>query len=104
MANIKIVGRKYGTERHYYSEDSEFYYYDKIDEKEFSVNFPDIHAAEKWFLENHPDYYLGCNVRNLDNGDFSCNAVPEYWERELGTNNRERIIKHISEHFFKTEG
>jgi hypothetical protein len=105
MANIKIVGRKYGTEKRFADWDKEKKWreYDKLDEIELTVDFPNVRAAEKWFAENYPDYYMGCNIRNLDNGEFCMNPVPAYWEEELGTDNREWIIKYILEHFLKTE-
>lgn len=93
MKTFKIVGNKYGTEKKFWDNNCKYYTYDSIDEKTFGpYEFEDINHAEKWMIENHPDYFFGCNIIGVDNTDFALIAVPEYWETTENTTDREKLI------------
>lgn len=98
MKMFKIIGRQYGTEKKYYdwSKNHKYYTYDKIAEHEFPPKkFESVRHAEKWLLENFPEWYFGANIKGVDNNDFTMIAVPQFFEMEFGTNDREQIAKRV---------
>lgn len=98
MKKFKFIGRKYSTEKTFYNWDSkkEFFFYKEIETREFpAMEFKSLNHAELWFLENHPEYYFGCNVCGVGNTDFSMVAVPSYYEELVNTNDRNFIIDGI---------
>ena len=55
-----------------------FPYYDVVDEKEWDItDAKSTQDCEKWLLENHPDYYMGCSIQQrCPSGDFLIMPAP----------------------------
>ncbi len=75
-ADWKILGSFFPEK----SEDARGIYQMK-EEQEWTVGAKDgvasIETAEKWVLENHPDYYMGMSAsKQCPSGEFSFGAVP----------------------------
>jgi len=94
---IKPLFYKWDKEKQYpyYKEDEE--------EVEFPVQqFEDTKQAEIWLITNAPEYYFGASIVEVNangskkkHGDFSLIAVPSYYERTYGTNDRTLILNTI---------
>ena len=100
MKTCQIIGRKYSTEKRFkeWDKEKQFPSYEQIDEHKFPPKqFESIRHAEIWLLENFPEYYFGANIKCLDNTDFSCIAIPSYYEGYYKTDNRQKIINTMLE-------
>lgn len=78
MKTFEFTGRKYDKDNNV------------IEEKKFEpMRFESISHAEVWFLANHPDYYFGGNIKqmNVKNPDFVCVPVPDYYKEFYDTDN-----------------
>jgi len=81
-APYKIIGRIFSEKPTFYDWDDKksFPRYKELEDlsKEWSVD--SVHSlddAEKWILQNHPDYYMGCSiVQNCPSGNFLASAIP----------------------------
>ena len=72
--------------------------YIKTEKKEFccpsQIRDPD--EASKWMLENNPEYYLGCTIRqDTPCGSVTMIANPSYFEQEFGLNGVEEILEYL---------
>ena len=100
---FKIIGCRFSTERKYYDWDKSqtYFYYDLIEEKELGIfKFKNLDAAKAFLLANYPEYYFGAGIVQTDKesgNDFWCNAVPQYYEMEYNTSDRNIILKDIIE-------
>ena len=58
----------------------------EICRQKWEIEAGSTHEAELWLATNHPEYYMGCNIK-LDNGAFYMTAVPcsEYGEGHYET-------------------
>ena len=73
-----ITGRKFSdTERVYTTSSERVYYYKEIDKQAWEEDFDTMEEARYWLICNHPDYYLGHNIK-MENGDFAMAAIPYY--------------------------
>jgi hypothetical protein len=97
VKTFRIIGVRYSTEKIFYDWSKEFFYYEKLEEKEFpQMEFESLTHAEKWIAKNHPEYYFGCNiVENKKGGDFSIIPIPSYFESLFNTSDRNFIISEI---------
>ena len=83
----KIIGTKWDTEHmRYYDWDKEHKYphFDSIGEKVFYKRAKSLEEAHIWMMENHPEWSVGCNIVCLNNTDFLCDAVLDYYYLECG--------------------
>lgn len=72
--------------------------YIKVEKKEFSCpsQIKDSEEASKWMLENNPEYYLGCTIRqDTPCGSVTMIASPSYFEQEFGLNGVEEILEYL---------
>ena len=91
---MKIYGRLYGETPRYYDFDDnhKWPYYDKLEEKEWDLEYSDVNDGEKWLIDNYPEYYMGACIQG-NNGDFILTAIPGV---EYGYGNFETIQNRIS--------
>ena len=91
---ITVTGRRYSERATYWDWDTEKRYprYEKVDEQVWEIEADTPRAGEKWLADNHPDMYMGGNVR-CENGDFICLAVPC---EEYGQGNFETIADRVA--------
>ena len=79
-ASWHVSGRVYSETPKYYDYDKRrmFPYYDVVDEKEWDItDAKSTQDCEKWLLENHPDYYMGCSIQQrCPSGDFLIMPAP----------------------------
>jgi hypothetical protein len=70
----------------YYDWDKEHKYphFDSIGEKVFYKRAKSLEEAHIWMMENHPEWSVGCNIVCLNNTDFLCDAVLDYYYLECG--------------------
>lgn len=80
---IKIVGKRFSNEVKYYDFDTDkkFGYCECIESKEWEIDTENEYSAEKWLIENYPEYSMGANYlwNKGDNGkynSFNLNAIP----------------------------
>lgn len=62
------------------------------------MEFEDIDHAELWLIENHPEYYFGCNIVCVDNSDFLAKAIFEYYANIHETSDFDKLIEISKKH------
>lgn len=101
---FKITGRKYTTEKSFYTWDTDrkYFYYEQTEEKELGTfKFKSLTDTEIFLIANYPDYYFGANIVQVDGTDFLINACADYYEMQYQTNDRQKIINTITENLLK---
>ena len=94
MKRYKIFGTKYSTEKSFYKWDTEHRYptFKALDSMEFFCEAESLDDAHLWMMENQPEYAIGCGINCLDNTDFLCDAIPDYYVREYDTEDFKKIL------------
>lgn len=98
MKMYTIRGHKWSNVATYSSWDvaHEFPNYAALEDKiEIRKEFENMSLAHIWFLQNLPEYALGCNIRCEETGDFMCEAVKGYHVAQFGTEDTHKIIQEI---------
>ena len=104
-----IHGGKYSTEK--VSGSGGLSYYESSGEATWTaLPFDSLEEAALFLLDTYPEYNFGANIVETDragsrkeNGSFLMIAVPDYFEEQYGTNDREQIIQEVREEMRRKE-
>lgn len=83
----KIIGRKWDTKNiKYYDWDTDhkFPHFEQTNERVWYKRANSLDEAHIWFMETHPEWSVGCGINCLDNSDFLCDAVLDYYYSNHG--------------------
>lgn len=81
MNTYEITGYKWDMEKRWYDWDDEhkFAHFETRDQKKFVVKAKSLDHAHLWMILRHPLYAVGCGISCVENTDFLCDAVYDYY-------------------------
>lgn len=81
-----INGCVWSNEKKYYDWDTEhlFVRFEVVSRTHYEIEANSLDEAHEWMLVNHPNEAVGCGI-NMENGDFLCDAVLDWYYCELHT-------------------
>ena len=97
MKTYRVCGAKYNEEPRYYTWDADkkFPEYTVVNKQEWTIDADSLNDAEKWFIANYPDYFMGGSIQCITPNvcEFCMYAIPCC---EYGTGNYETVAARIA--------